>query len=268
MHPHSAHSLFGRTSADLASLAGNQTRSLLLYAFYAALLLVPLARGPDLRAILFALVAMAVAWLQMALTAGAGGSVHHIILLWPLPQMIMGISFASASRRLGRAGVPVLAAFLVIAMSSGLLVTNEYYARMVRNGGAIAWSDAVFPLADYLKKNSAGYIFCLDWGYLDTLRVLSDNRLPVRVGSDPISKQELTGDDRATLADLIGNPAHLFVAHTTGFEFFPGLSAKLVRFGQNSGYRAETLQVIPDSYGRATFEVYHFVATPIAPSIH
>jgi hypothetical protein len=259
IHPHAAHSLLARASVALASLAGDHTRSLLLYTFYGALLLAPLARGRDLRAILFALVAMVVGWLQMALTAGAGGSVHHIILLWPLPQMIMGISFASASRRLGRAGIPVLTVLLVVAMSSGLLVTNEYYARMLRNGGAIAWSDAIFPLTDYLKKNRAGYIFCLDWGYLDTLRVLTDNKLPVRVGSDPISKPELTGDDRATLADLIGSPGHLFVAHTRGLEFFPGLSDKLMRYAQNTGYRTETLAVIPDSYGRPTFEVYRFV---------
>jgi hypothetical protein len=137
---------------------------------------------------------------------------------------------------------------------------------MLRNGGAIAWSDAIFPLTDYLKKNRAGYIFCLDWGYLDTLRVLSDNRLPVRVGSDPISKPELTGDDRETLAELIGNPNHLFVTHTKGLEFFPGISDKLIRYAQNVGYQAETLAVIPDSYGRPTFEVYRFGVAAIIPT--
>jgi hypothetical protein len=268
IHTHAPHSLLARASAAVDSAAGSPMRSLLLYTFYGALLLTPFARGRNLRAILFALVAMAVAWLQMALTAGAGGSVHHIILLWPLPQMIMGISLASASRRLGRAAIPALTALLVVVISSALLVTNTYYVRMLRDGGAIAWSDAIFPLADYLKRNPAGYIFCLDWGYLDTLRVLSNDRLPVRVGSDPISKPELTEDDRATLADLISNPAHLFVAHSRGLEFFPGLSAKLVRFAQNAGYQAETLAVIPDSYGRPTFEVYRFGATSVAPSIH
>ena len=66
----------------------------------------PLARGPDLRAILFALIAMAVQWAQMAITVGAGGSVHHAILIWPLPQMLIAVSFAAASRRLGRAAHP------------------------------------------------------------------------------------------------------------------------------------------------------------------
>ena len=38
--------------------------------------------------------------------------VHHTILLWPLPQVVIAVSFASASRRLGRAGIPALAATL------------------------------------------------------------------------------------------------------------------------------------------------------------
>ena len=68
----------------------------MLYAFGLALLLTPLARGGALRAILWALIAMAVAWIQMAITANAGGSVHHAILLWPLPHMVIAISFAAA----------------------------------------------------------------------------------------------------------------------------------------------------------------------------
>src|SRR5262249_11850390 len=92
-------------------------------------------RGAALRAILFALIAMIVAWMQIALTVHAGGSVHHAILIWPLPQMVIAISFAAASRRLGRAAVPVLAAALAVMMVAGLLVTNEYFALLVRNGG-------------------------------------------------------------------------------------------------------------------------------------
>src|SRR5205823_15091101 len=121
--------------------------SLLLYDFVLALLLAPLASGDALRAILFALTAMIVAWVQMAITAKAGGSVHHAILLWPLPQMLIAISFAAASRRLRTAGIPAVAAILAVMMISGLLVTNEYYSLIVRNGGNQNWTDAIFRLS-------------------------------------------------------------------------------------------------------------------------
>ena len=67
----------------------------------------------------FRLIAMAVAWVQMAITANTGASVHHTILLWPFPQVVIAVSFASASRRLGRAGIPALAVTMAVLMVSG-----------------------------------------------------------------------------------------------------------------------------------------------------
>src|ERR1035438_10846524 len=90
--PHLPHGALEAASARISALARHPRHSLLLYAFALALLVAPLARGHALRAILFALLAMAIAWAQMAITANAGGSVHHAILLWPLPQMVIAVS--------------------------------------------------------------------------------------------------------------------------------------------------------------------------------
>jgi len=132
----------------------------------------PLARGPDLRAILFALIAIIVQWAQMAITEGAGGSVHHIILVWPLPQMLIAVSFAAASRRLGRFGRPVAACALATVMLAGALPINEYYHLAWQNGGARNWTDAIYPLATYVRTTPAKRVFCLDWGIIDQLRLL------------------------------------------------------------------------------------------------
>src|SRR5207237_9150811 len=58
-------------SARISAFARTPRHSLMVYAFVLALLLTPLARGGALKAILFALVAMVVAWGQMAVTANA-----------------------------------------------------------------------------------------------------------------------------------------------------------------------------------------------------
>ena len=261
-NPHAPRSRLELASAAVAERSGHPRHSLVLYAFFAALLLAPLARGAALRAILLATVAMIVAWCQMAFTAGAGGGAHHILLLWPLPQAVIGISFSAASQRLGRAGVPLLATTLAVLLASGLAVMNEYYAQVVRNGGAVAWTDAVFPLSSYLEKVPAQELFCLDWGYLDTLRVLSNGRLPLRVGSVQISKQTLAPEDSRALDQMISQPDHLFLAHTREFEFYPGLSARLTQYAEAAGYRREILSIISDSYGRPTFEISRFHALP------
>jgi len=256
--PHPPHAALQSASARISALAGHPRHSLVLYAFGLALLLAPLARGRALRTIVFALLAMAIAWVQMALTANAGGSVHHAILLWPLPQMVIAISFAAASRRLRAAGIPALAAVLAVLTVSGLLVTNEYHSTIVRNGGSPNWTDAIFRLADYMKGVSSSNVFCMDWGIMDNMRLLSSGKLPLRVGMDPIAKPALDAADRRYLARIVAEPGSVFINHTTDFEFFRGINDKLVKYAAEEGYRREVMAVIPDSFGRPAYEVYRF----------
>jgi len=256
--PHQPANVMESASAHISAFVQHPRHNLLLYAFGLALLAAPLARGMARRTILFALIAMMVAWGQMAITANAGGSAHHAILLWPFPQMAIGVSLAAASRRLGRAGIPVVAAVLALTMVSGVLVTNEYYALMVRNGGSLNWTDAVFKLSDYMKSVSASNVFCADWGIMDSLRLLNRGRLPLNVGTDPISKPEMNPEEREYLKGVISDRSHVFIAHTKDYEFFQGVNAKLLKFAAESGYEPEMMAVIPDSWGRPVYQVYRF----------
>jgi 4-amino-4-deoxy-L-arabinose transferase-like glycosyltransferase len=258
--PHPPDGALEAVSARISAIAGRPRHSLVLYAFGLALLLAPLARGHALRAILFALLAMALAWIQMATTANAGGSVHHAILIWPLPQMVVAISFAAASRRLRAAGIPALAVILAVLMFSGLLVTNEYHARIVRFGGSPNWTDAIFRLNDYMKGASPSNVFCMDWGIMDNMRMLTRGKLPLRVGTDPIYKKALDDTDRQYLAKTITGPGNVFVNHTRNFEFFPGLNDKFVKYAAEAGYHREVVAVIPDSFRRPVYEVYRLSA--------
>jgi hypothetical protein len=254
--PHQPSSALATVSAGISAVAGHPRHHLLLYAFALALLLTPLARGAALRTIAFALIAMAVAWVQMAITANTGASVHHTILLWPLPELVIAVSFASASRRLGRAGIPAVAAALAVMMLSGALVVNEYYAAMVRYGGSAGWNGAIYPLSDYLKSASASNVICMDWGIAEPLQFLNQGKLPLSWGDDAVSKPELSPEDRDRVKRMISEPGSLFLAHTAAYEVFSGRSPKLVKFAEESGYRREMLRIVSDGYGRDFFEVY------------
>jgi 4-amino-4-deoxy-L-arabinose transferase-like glycosyltransferase len=257
--PHQPKGALQKASARISSLAGHPRHNLMLYAFALALLLAPLARGDALRTILFALVAMAVAWAQMAVTANAAASVHHTILLWPFPEMVIAVSFAAASRRLGRAGAPSVAAVLMVLIISGALVTNEYYTLMLRNGGTINWTDAIFKLSDYMKGVPSSGIYCADWGILDSLRLLNRGKLPLNVGTDGIRKPELSPEDRDYLQRMISESSHVFIAHTKEYEFFEGANARLQKYAAEAGYEREMMAVIPDGWGRPVYQVFHFV---------
>jgi 4-amino-4-deoxy-L-arabinose transferase-like glycosyltransferase len=257
--PHQPATAIEKASARISALAGNPRHHLLLYCVALALLLAPLARGNELRGILFALVALAVAWIQMAVTASAGASVHHTILLWPLPQMIVALAFAAASRRLGRAGIPAVAIVTAAGMISGALVMNEYYNVAFRYGGGQAWSDAIYPLSDYLKKTPARTVFCLDWGMLDALRLLNRGKLPLAVGTDQLNQPQMSAADRDVVLHMISDPENLFIAHTKPYEFFPGAAPKLLQAAAEAGFERRLLTTITDRYGRAVFELFRFV---------
>jgi hypothetical protein len=259
-NPRPPKGLIQTASARISALAGRPRHNLTLWAFYLALLLAPLARGNALRAILFALIAMLVAWLQMAVTVNAGGSVHHAILIWPFPYLVIAVSFAAASRRLRSAGIPAVAVILATMMVWGALVTNEYFYLAVRNGGGQNWTDAIFRLSDYMKGVSSNYVFCVDWGILDSLRLLNRGSLKLAVGNDPISKRELTAEDREYLKQMIADPGNVFINHTREFEFFEGVNEKLVKYAGESGFERKVMQVIADGNGRPVYEVYRFGA--------
>jgi 4-amino-4-deoxy-L-arabinose transferase-like glycosyltransferase len=258
--PHAPRGVIEQASAEMTSLFRHPRRHLLFYAFVLALLLTPLARGDALRAIFFALIALAVAWIQMATNANTGGSIHHTILLWPLPQMVVAVSFAAASRRLGRAGIPAAAVAAAAMFLSGILVANEYFYVCYSFGGAPVWSDAVFPLSNYLKNVGGATVYCVDWGMFDALRYLNHGRLKLRVGNDPISKKELTPADREAVLRILADPDGIFVAHTKDFENFEGTNQHLKTFAAAQGYRLDMLTVISDRYGRPAFEVYRVLA--------
>jgi hypothetical protein len=259
--PHPPQGLVQQASAKISSLAGHPRHDLFFEAFLLALVLTILARGEALRAILFALIAGTIAWVQMAITAGAGGSVHHTILLWPLPQLVVAISFASASYRLPRrAGIAVLAIVGMVLTLSGGLVGAEYHYVSYRYGGAPVWSDAIYSLNDYMKTLPPSHIFCVDWGILDSLRLLSHGTLPgLLVGNDPIGQPSLSPDDEIRVRLMIADPGGVFIAHTKDFENFQGTNEKLLKFAGANGYSREMMKVISDSYGRPAYEIYRLV---------
>jgi len=256
--PRAAASWPERLSYGVAERFGHPRRSLQLWACLLALALAPLARGRDLRAILFALVAMAVAWIQMATTRGAGGSVHHTILLWPLPATIVAVSFAAASRRLGRAGIPAVAVVLALMAGSAALVTNEYYRASVRNGGGPTWSDAIFPLEEDLAAAHPAAIYCADWNILESLRLLGRGALPLQSEMDQTPVPDISQGDRDGLLAAIAAPDAVWVTHVRGAEIFSAIRPRLDGFAADAGFDHRELRVIADAHGRPTFEIFRF----------
>jgi hypothetical protein len=201
---------------------------------------------------------VAVTWLQMALNRNTGGSAHHTVLVWPFPHMMIAIALAGSSYRLGRYGRPALAAIVVLMLAANLLVVNEHYAMMLRNGGGLVWTDAVFPLADFVKQVKATQVMALDWGFFDSLRLLGRGQIPLRNGMDPTNHATLDARDREAIHQWLLTPGTVFVSHTDGNEIFPGVNAHLEEVASAAGFVRETMGRFHDRNGREIFLVFRY----------
>jgi hypothetical protein len=241
-----------RTALDRATYWVSQTigrrDSWLFYALVISLVTLPfLWRTPARQPILFSLIVLVVAWFHMAITRNAGGSVHHAVLLWPFPHLIVAVAAAEVSRKARWAAAP-----LILVLAANLLVLNQYYVQMRRNGGAGNWSDACFPLNDRLAAMKPEFVLLADWGFFDTLRLLSRGSLRLDWALD-------FGNDK-NVARWLSLPGAVFVTHVPGSESFEGRREQLLAISKKLGYGRELVDTIYDRNRRPRFEIYRFTA--------
>jgi 4-amino-4-deoxy-L-arabinose transferase-like glycosyltransferase len=145
------------------------------WVFLAALAAVPWLGLPG-RA---AAAALAGSWGLMAATAGAGESSHHVVLVWPLPQILIGLALA-------RVRPPAMAAAIVAAtVVASLAVCATYYRLLVERSTPPPWSDAIYGLDRELTSMRPARVRAPEWGIANPLLLLSGGRLPVRHDTSP-----------------------------------------------------------------------------------
>src|SRR5262249_30551417 len=163
--------------------------------------------------------------------------------------LLAGVALGEISRRIGRVGGPLLAVGGLFLAASHILVTNEYYFRLVRNGASEVWTDAIYSLTDYLRSVKCPTLYINDLGLFDVLRMPSRGKLPLRVGSDPLSKPQPDDEDRRVVRERMAEPGAVFVGHTDAAEQFQGVNARVRELAAQSGYRRIMLTEIPDRNG-------------------
>lgn len=200
------------------------------------------------RILVFLLLTMAVAWLQMAFTRGTGGASHHTILLWPFPAVFLGVAFSSMADRIPQRGAAAVAALTAILAAGNLLNTNEYLADFAVNGPAGVWTDAIFPLSDGLSPRSASWIGIVDWGCLNGLRLLHEGELRMFM-ADP---------EGPLFARQVASKDFLYIQHTKARQVFPGVNDRIRSAAAGLGYSERVERVVSDGNGRPVFEVFRF----------
>ncbi|MCS6953476.1 MAG: hypothetical protein RMK57_15210 [Bryobacterales bacterium] len=247
-------------SVALSQTAGPVRASPFPWLLMAAAALLPwLWRTPARRPVLFGLLTMLGAWLQMLATRDAGAAVHHAVLLWPWPQFVVGVALEQARRRWPGRLTTGVAVFLVGALcAANLLVINQYRAQLIRYGSPGSWTDAIYALSESLRHAPATEIYVTDWGILDPLRFLHRGRLPLREASAVLQQSSLSEAQRQELRQRLANSGGLFVGHVDGQEQFPGVNRRLLELAREDGFEKERRYIVRDRHGRAVFEVFRF----------
>ncbi len=255
--PRAPQTALERMSGVVHSLGGFRYHNQLEPAFWVALALVPLVWFTSARRpMLFCLIAMAAAWLQMAITKDAGLGAHHVVLLWPLPQWFLAVVLVEASRwkalRWRNVGTWALAAAMVFLIGENLLLTNEYFYQLMRYGALGSWSDAIYRLSDEVGAMQPAHHFAIDdWGIANSLGVLRGGTASLTLVNEPFVGGARFADD-------------VWIGHTREYEQRAGVNDRVVRAARAAGFEKQLIKTVPDRSGRPVFELFRFVAGTVA----
>ncbi|MGD1069954.1 MAG: glycosyltransferase family 39 protein [Bryobacteraceae bacterium] len=233
--------------------AGRRTNRMIPACFLALLCFAGLHASPAWRTLLFISIVIAVEWVQMFFTQGAGNTSHHVILMWPFPSVFIGIAWSAMADRLPRFGVPAMVLIVAVLALVNLLTTNRYLVNLAANGAAGGWTDAIYPLADAVQPDSGRWIGMIDWGYLNQLRMLYEAELHL-FNTDP------AGVKRVLAADCI------LIQHTEDKQILPGVNGRFRKAVEDLGYVEKVQRVVHDSNGRPVFEIFRLAKCGAGPS--
>lgn len=254
-HPRPIEGLRGRAAEWIHRIAGTRRSTGFYYVLGLLLAAIPLWWRS--RAARFALAFCAVAWLSMALTRDAGGSAHHVILMWPFPILFAAVALSNIPWRLGLAAAAAMAGM-------NLLVLNQHLYQLERMGSWDSFTDAIFPLSESLEDDGRT-IYLADWGMWDSLQLLHEGRLKLRVAPVPANPTAPSDAERKELEFMLADRQGLVVGHLPEREFQRGSGAVLERLAAERGFRKERLRMVADRNGRPVFEVYRF--QPAGPGL-
>ncbi len=250
-NPRQPTSLVGRDAAWIREHAGPHNNDLMPYAI---LLAVPLAlfcgKAPGCRAARFAAVCGAIIFLAMAVTRNGGMAIHHTVLLWPMPHLLVGAAFGSLPWRWLRAGL------VSLLVASNLLVINQYIVQFERNGSAGYFTDAVNPLAASLSGSAGDTVYFIDLGIWEGADFLQRRKMDLRESYAVLIPALPDPEQRREIDAMLANPHALFVDHVPSREVFRGVDQHLETIAHSEGYEKIPAGTVADRNGRPVFEMF------------
>ncbi len=250
----------GRAASWISDRLGHHYKNLMPYAILIAASIVLLWwRAPGRRAALFAAICGGVTFLAIAVTRNAGYGIHHTVLVWPMPQLLVGAAFGALPWRWLRVGL------VALLVGANLLVVNQYIVQFERNGSKGSFTDAINPLADSLARTAGDNIYVIDWGIYEILDFLQQGKLHLSHVDFLLIQATPDPGQRRLIDAMLADPHALFVSHVPAREAFHGVGEHLDIIARSEGYEKVPIHIVADRNGRAIFQIFRFQPPPAGP---
>ncbi len=166
----------------------------------------------------------------ICLTAQATG-LHHVIEVYPFVHILISYATCEAMRRARSLRAPTarnlagggLGAVIGLVAITPLVVDVGYIKAFKVRGGAGRWSDAIYRLADYSKRNPGRHMLIMDWGFDVQLVVLGRDRIHLEEAFVRALESDSESGKMQAIYPYLISPDNLFVFHMPRFETFPML---------------------------------------------
>jgi Dolichyl-phosphate-mannose-protein mannosyltransferase len=206
-----------------------------------------------LRSVGFMLTSLILTTVGVLLLPGAI-RIHHAILAFPFPQLIMVTALAllwnATSKRFARRAVRIAAVVSLILLGATQVYAIAKTERLIADtGGRGRWSNAVDMFCQENKDRSDLVIASLDWGFNEQVAFLADR---------PQLVEPFWAFPRynGRLPALPQRPGYVYLAHSPEYSLF-GYDVSYLNELQTSG-QAVDIQAHSDRQGQVVFYTIQF----------
>jgi hypothetical protein len=246
-----------QASLRVNEIVGEQPGNRMLFALLISFAALPLLWFTSYRRVaVFAVTAMAVIWGQMLMISKTGGGLHHALLIWPFPHLLIATTAAALIKRFGKAGAAGVTAAILLVVYSNVLLINEVYAHLVTTGTTALWSDATKPMVEYASGIDNARFIAVDWGYAQTMCLLSNGKLPIRELS--LELLRFSPQDAQEVHKALADSGNVFVGRFPVDEQFVGVGTRLDTVATAEGYSRRVLAVIHDRNERPRYQLIRY----------
>ncbi len=177
--------------------------------------------NPTGRIALFLFAAITLATIGIILLPGAV-RIHHAVLAYPLPQLIIAFVAAELLKRSGSGPSPTAVRLTTWIVLLGLLISDSYAIyrtqQLVRaTGGRGRWSESFDTFCRENKDRADLTIISLDWGFNEQLNFLTDGpRL-----SEPFWGRGPFPTFGESSSGLPTDPSYIYLIHPAEYSLLP-----------------------------------------------